>query len=294
MRVIEPEIELIVAAENLCGETPIWHQDEGALYWIDCDGHELLRWHEASGEVKRWKMPERVGGIAFKQGGGALVTLASGLFDFDFASEALVKRIASPQGPHVAMHESGIDPNGRFWVGGINHDMGPGNMNPGGVNIYRLEGDQLIPEIGGVSCANGLAFSPDGKTLYISDSPTQRCDRYAISPDGSLGPRETFFELKDGEGFVDGSTVDSAGCYWATLVSVGRLRRYLPDGTPDIEVKLPFNNPTKVAFGGKDMKRLFITSMSLTLGGTNPLPLDGGVFAFDVEVGGLPEPMLMA
>ena len=68
----------------------------------------------------------------------------------------------------------------------------------------------------------------------------------------------------------------------------------MPDGTPDIEVKLPFNNPTKVAFGGKDMKRLFITSMSLTLGLTNPLPLDGGVFAFDVEVGGLPEPMLKA
>ena len=97
---------------------------------------------------------------------------------------------------------------------------------------------------------------------------------------------------EDGEGFVDGSTVDSEGCYWATLVSVGKLRRYRPDGTPELEVKLPFNNPTKVGFGGKDLKRLFITSMSLTLGGTNPLALDGGLFAFDVEVAGLPEPML--
>ena len=292
MRTIEPKIELVVDAGNLCGETPVWHRQEAALYWIDCDGNEVLRWDAACGAVRRWKMPERVGGITLKQGGGALVTLASGLFDFDFDSEALVPRIPSPQSSHVAMHESGVDPHGRFWVGGINHDMGPSNMNPGGVNLYRLEGDRLIPEIGGISCANGLAFSPDGKTLYISDSPTQRCDSYAIGPDGSLGPRETFFELKDGEGFVDGSTVDSAGCYWATLVSVGRLRRYLPNGTPDIEVKLPFNNPTKVAFGGNDMKRLFITSMSLTLGGTNPLALDGGLFAFDAGVAGLPEPML--
>jgi sugar lactone lactonase YvrE len=292
MRVIEPEIELLVAAKNLCGETPVWHRGESALYWIDCDGHLLLRWDEAYGEVKRWSMPERVGGITLKKGGGALVTLASGLFDFDFASETLVKRITSPQGPHVAMHESAVDPAGRFWVGGINHKMKPGNMNPGGANLYRLDGDQLIREISGLSCANGLAFSPDGKLLYVSDSPTQRCDRYAIGANGTLGPRETFFELKDGEGFVDGSTVDSEGFYWATMVSVGKLRRYRPDGTPELEVKLPFNNPTKVGFGGRDLKRLFITSMSLTLGGTNPLALDGGLFAFDVEVAGLPEPML--
>lgn len=292
MRTIEPKIDLVVAAGNLCGETPIWHQREKALYWIDCDGHELLRWDETSGDVKRWKMPERVGGIALKEGGGALVTLASGLFDFDFESEALSPRIPSPHAPNIAMHESGVDPHGRLWVGGINLDLAPGNMNPGGVSLCRLEGDRLIPETDGISCANGLAFSPDGKALYISDSPTMRCDRYAIGASGTLGPRETFFELKDGEGFVDGSTVDAEGGYWATLVSVGRLRRYLPDGTPDLEVILPFNNPTKVVFGGADMKRLFITSMSLSLGGTNPLALDGGLFAFDVEIAGLPEPML--
>lgn len=292
MRTIEPKIELVVAAGNLCGETPVWHRQEAALYWIDCDGNEVLRWDAASGAVKRWKMPERVGGLTLRHGGGALVTLASGLFDFDFDSEALVPRIPSPQSPNVAMHETGVDPHGRFWVGGISHAMSPDNMNPGGVSLYRLEGDRLIREIAGISCANGLAFSPDGKTLYFSDSPTKRCDRYAIGTDGSLGPRETFFELGEDEGFVDGATVDSEGGYWATLVSVGRLQRYLPDGTPDLEVVLPFNNPTKVSFGGADMQRLFITSMSLSLGLTNPLALDGGLFSFDAGIAGLPEPML--
>lgn len=292
MRVIEPKIDLIVAADNECGETPVWHQGEGALYWIDCDGHELLRWEDSSGDVKRWSMPERVGGITLKDGGGALVTLASGLYDFDFGSEALTPRIASPHAPNIAMHESGVDPKGRFWVGGINLEIGADNLNPGGASLCRLDGNVLAAELSGISCANGLAFSPDGGTLYFSDSPTRRCDRYSIRPDGSLGPRENFFELKDGEGFVDGSTVDSEGAYWATLVSVGRLRRYLPDGTADLEVILPFNNPTKVAFGGKDLKRLFITSMGASMGGTNPLALDGGLFAVDVDVAGLPEPML--
>ena len=291
MRTLTPQIDLVVDAENLCGETPIWHGGEQALYWIDCDGKELLRWDERSGEVKRWQMPERVGGVALKEGGGALVTLASGLFDFHFESAALSRRLASPHAEHIAMHECGIDPGGRFWIGGINLEMAPGNLNPGGASFCRLDGDRLVTEIEGISCANGLAFSPDGKVLYISDSPTRRCDRYEIAASGRLGPRETFFELGDGEGFVDGSTVDAEGGYWATLVSVGRLRRYLPDGTPDLEVVLPFNNPTKVAFGGKDMKRLFITSMSESLGGTNPLELDGGLFAFDAGVAGLPEPM---
>jgi L-arabinonolactonase len=292
MRIIEPEIDLVVAAENLCGETPVWHPGEHALYWVDCDGHLLLRWDAASGDVKRWPMPERVGGITLKQGGGALVTLASGLFDFDFVSEALVRRLASPHAPNIAMHESGVDPHGHFWVGGINLEIGPDNLNPGGVSLCRLDGGSLVEQLSGISCANGLAFAPDGSTLYFSDSPTRRCDRYPLSPSGTLGPRETFFELKDGEGFVDGATVDSEGGYWATLVSVGRLRRYLPDGTADLEVILPFNNPTKVAFGGADMRQLFITSMSESMGGTNPLALDGGLFAFDAGVAGLPEPML--
>ena len=292
MRTIEPKLDRIVDAGNLCGETPIWHRGERALYWIDCDGRELLRWHEASGDVKRWAMPERVGGVAFEEGGGVVMTLASGLFDFDRACGALTPRLASPFPANIAMHESGVDFDGRFWVGGINLAVGAGNMHPGGASICRLDGDMLVPEIGEITCANGLAFAPDGKTLYISDSPTRRCDRYPIGAGGKLGARETFFELEDGAGFVDGSTVDAEGGYWATLVSVGRLRRYLPDGTPDIEVILPFNNPTSVVFGGDDMRRLFITSMSESMGITTPLPLDGGLFAFEPGVAGLPEPMI--
>lgn len=292
MRMLTPEVRLVVDAGNTTGETPVWSADEQALYWIDCeDPPQVQRWDSASGEVRRWEMPERCGGIVLKQGGGALVTLASGLFDFDFASGELKLRVASPLPDHVALHECACDPTGRFWVGAIDKRIGPGAMHPGGAKLFRLERDKLVSVIDDISCANGLAFSPDGTVLYISDSTTQRCDRYELDPaSGAVRNRATFFQLNADEGFVDGAAVDAEGGYWATLVYAGRLRRYLPDGTLDIEVALPFANPTKPAFGGPDMRTIFITSTSQSLGEGKTPGLDGGLFAFETEIAGRPDP----
>lgn len=293
MRTIEPRIELAVDAKNTVGETPVWSPSEDALYWIDCEGPpQIQRWHPESGEIARWEMPERCGGLVLKKGGGALVTLASGLFNFDFESGALEKRVPSPLPDHVALHECACDPTGRFWVGAIDHRVGPANMHPGGAKLFRLDDDSLVSVIKGISCANGLAFSPDGRTLYISDSTTQRCDRYDLDPaSGEISNRQTFFQLDPADGFVDGATVDTEGGYWATLVYAGRLRRYLPDGTLDLEVKLPFDNPTKPAFGGSNMRTLFITSTSQSLGDVETSQLDGGLFAFKPGLTGRPDPL---
>ncbi len=292
MRKIAPDVELVVDARNTTGETPVWSVAEQALYWIDCeDPPRIQRWDPATGEVRRWEMPERCGGIVLKQDGGALVTLASGLFDFDFPSGELKLRVKSPLPDHVALHECACDPSGRFWVGAIDKRVGPGNMHPGGARLFRLDGDTLVSVIDGISCANGLAFSPDGAVLYMSDSTTQRCDSYDLDlANGAIGERKTFFQLAGNEGFVDGAAVDAEGGYWATLVYAGRLRRYLPDGTLDIEVALPFNNPTKLAFGGPDMRTIYITSTSQSLDDGAAPGLDGELFAFDAGIAGRPDP----
>lgn len=293
MRKFSPEIRRAVDARNHTGETPVWSVEEQALYWIDCHGPpRIQRWDPATGQVSQWEMPERCGGIVLKRGGGAFVTLASGLYDLDFAGGELTKRVASPLPDHVALHECALDPTGRFWVGAIDSRVGPDNMHPGGAKLFRLDGDRLTPVIDGISCANGLAFSPDGRTLYISDSTTQRCDRYDLDPaTGEISNRRTFFTLGPADGFADGAAVDSEGGYWATLVYVGRLRRYLPDGTLDLEIALPFDNPTKPVFGGSDLRTVFVTSTSDTLGSPAANPLDGGVFAFEAEVAGRPDPL---
>ena len=288
MRTITPEIERIVDAKNVIGETPVWSVAQQVLYWIDCEDPKLQRWNPTNGEVTQWPMPERIGGFALKEGGGMLVVLAGGLYDFDLASGELSLRVKSPLSDPLALHECACDPTGRFWVGAMNQTVGAGNAHPGGAALFRLEGDALVKEADGFSCANGLAFSPDGCTLYISDSTTQRCDKYPLDPKtGKLGKRETFFSLQPDQGFVDGAAVDTEGAYWCPLVYTARLRRTLPDGTADLEVMLPFNNPTMVAFGGKDMKTVFVTSTSQSIG-TPTTQLDGGLFAFRGEFTGRP------
>jgi sugar lactone lactonase YvrE len=294
MKKISPKVELTIDVRNHCGETPIWSQAEQALYWTNVDEPgEIQRWDARTGAIKRWPMPERVGGIVMKKGGGALVALASGLFDLDFASGTLTKRVASPlRSDEVALHETALDPSGRLWVGGFDRRMSPEDMAPGGGSLFRLDGTTLVPMFGGVSCANGMAFSPDGRRLYFSDSPTARCEVWDVDPaTGSLSNRRTFFQLQPGEGFVDGATCDREGGYWATLVWGGKLRRYLPDGTVDVEIELPFRNPTKVLFGGEGYETLFVTSMADVVGDAPITELDGGVFTLKPGVAGYPEPV---
>jgi sugar lactone lactonase YvrE len=166
-------------------------------------------------------------------------------------------------------------------------------MTPGGGKIFRLEGQELVPVIDNISCANGLAFSPDGRILYISDSPVARCDRWDVDPKtGAISNRKTLFELGPGEGLVDGATVDNQGGYWVTLVFASKLRRYLSDGTLDLEVTLPFESPTKVAFGGKTWDTLYITTTSETMGFPVSSPLNGGLFAYKPGVNGQADPLL--
>ena len=177
------------------------------------------------------------------------------------ASGKRAKRVASPFPEGVSLHECACDPAGRFWIGGFDHALGPDNPLPGGAALFRLEGDRLVAEVNSMTCTNGLAFSPDGHVLYVTDSTTRRCDRYPLDPaTGKLGARETFFELGEQPGFVDGAAVDSEGAYWCPLVYAAKLRRYLPDGSVDLEVALPFDKPTKGAFCGADMRWIFVTT----------------------------------
>ena len=295
MRVISPKIETIPGLQLHLGETTVWSVTESVLY-LTCveDEPELLRWNPKSGVITRWPMPERIGGYVLKEGGGALVVLASGLYDFDFASGALDLRVKNPV-EGVALHEPACDPSGRLWVGSIDLSLTVANPRHGKAKFFRLEGDELVPVLDNIGCANGLAISQDGRHLYFADSVSRGSLRFDLElMAGTISNPKQVFELRANEpGYPDGATLDAEGGYWVALVGAGKLRRYLPDGTLDAEIKLPVSNPTKVSFGGPGFRTMFLTSCRLELG--EPLTdADGRVYRFDAGVAGFAEPLFRA
>lgn len=285
------DVRVAFNAGNHLGETPQWLPAEQALWWVNCEHPaELHRWHPASGAHRVWPMPQRIGGFVLGKSGVAVVALADGLYAFDAETGALELRVPSPFPPQVKLHEAACDRQGRLWIGGFDHDF-PANREASSAAFCRLDGDRLVPVIEGIAVANGLAFSPDGRTLYASNSPKRTVEAWDLDPEtGEVSNRRTFVALKDGEGFVDGATVDAGGGYWLANVAAGALRRYRPDGTLDRIVPLPFSNPTKPAFGGPDLKTLFVTSTQMAMACfMEPTQPNGAVFALEPGETGIAE-----
>jgi len=288
------QADCVLDADNHLGETPLWSSQEQALYWVNCEHPpEIHRWQPDTGGHDVWPMPERVGGIALKPGGDLLVVLSHGIYDFAPGSAGLTLRCASPLPEYVSLHECQCDRQGRLWVGAYDHRFTPSNRDAREGALFRLDGDHLTRVLEDISVANGLAFSPDGRRMYFADSPMRRVDIFDMDPaTGAISNRQVFLQLQEGEGYVDGATVDEEGGYWLATVGAGRVRCYLPDGSPDRIVSLPVSNPTKPAFGGHNLDILYVTTTRLEIGPDSAA--NGSLYAIQPGVRGIPEPVLQA
>jgi sugar lactone lactonase YvrE len=177
---------------------------------------------------------------------------------------------------------------GNLWAG-TKH---VGEREPVGA-LFRLNRDLSVNTLdGGIICANGPAFSPDGGTAYFADSSARTIYRYAVDTrSGAVGGRQVFATTGPADGEPDGMTVDAEGCLWVALWGGWRVRRYAPDGRIEREIRLPVPQPTSPAFGGPDMTTLFVTSARRDLddAALAAAPLSGSLFAIEVDVRGLVE-----
>jgi L-arabinonolactonase len=290
------DVTCVLAIDNYLGESPMWSEPDQALWWINCDQPpELLRWSPEDGSLKRWPMPQRIGGVVHTADGGIVVALADGIYDFDVTSGVLSLRAPSPLSANVKLHECQCDRQGRFWTGSYDHHF-PADRGAAGGSYLRLDGGMLVPMIDGITVANGLAFSPDGRTMYAANSATRNVEAYDLDPaTAAVSKRRSFLTLEDGFGFIDGATVDAEGGYWLAIVGRGLLRRYHQDGRVDRDVALPFSNPTKPAFGGPDLATLYVTSTKMGIPGAieKPQP-NGGLYGLKPGEKGVPETPLAA
>jgi sugar lactone lactonase YvrE len=266
----------------------VWSVKEQALYWVDVEGRCVQRLHRDA--VTRWDVPEPIGSIGLRCSAGLVAATRTGFIFLDTASGALTP-ISDPEAslPGNRFNDGKVDRNGRFWAGTKNLANTP---EPSG-SLYRLDADLRAHRItGGISCTNGIAWSPDNRVLYLCDTWLRRIYRYAFdASSGTAGRRTLFAELSPEQGFPDGLTVDAEGCVWNAHYDGWRITRYDADGQVMQILSLPVQHVTSLAFGGTDLSTLYVTSASMRLSeaARRSQPLAGHVFAFEPGVTGLPE-----
>jgi sugar lactone lactonase YvrE len=272
------------------GECPVWSDDEQVLYWVDINAPALHRFDPATGHDTAMPMPEAIGCFALCATSGFIVALRSGLWRADRNGKLEGKIAAAPYDTvHFRFNEGRCDAQGRFFVGSMNE-----RRDANTAALYRLDPDDALRQVlSDMMISNGLAWSPDGRTMYHADTPTHTIR--AFDYDGTTGTpsRPRTFATWSGEtDRPDGGAVDSAGNYWSAFYRGGRVVQLSPRGEILAEFATPAMCPTMCAFGGADRKTLFVTSARQM---REPdelarLPQSGGVFAMRVDVAGLPEP----
>ena len=294
------DIELIDVAFDepmAVGECPLWNPAESCLYWVDIDGFAIHRLHPASGAHNCWTMPSEPACLGLVAGGGLVVALREGLFHFDSANGVVTPIAPAPYDTALARFNDGrVDAAGRFWIGTLYEPR-----DRQAAEMYVLEHGKLrLAWSGGMTNSNGLGFSPDGQSMYHADTAAHRIDRHDFDvATGALSKRQLFQQFSSDKsapgygGRPDGAAVDSEGAYWCAMFEGARLLRFAPDGTLLREVALPLRCPTMVAFGGDDLRTLYITSASHKRPAEERArqPLSGCVLSLRVDVAGLAEPL---
>jgi sugar lactone lactonase YvrE len=280
--VSEARLEKVLAVGAALGEGPVWSTGQQRLWFVDIDGKRLYRFDPAKGAHDAWDLAENAGCIAPARDGGFIAGMRSGIWRLDDQGRQTRKLADNPHDPATSRFNDGrTDPGGRFLVGTIDE------AKTGGVAaLYRWDRRGLATLSDGLMTSNGLAFSPDGRTLYHSDTPRFVIYRYDYDPaTGAAENRREFARLDldaPDRGRPDGAATDADGCYWSSLWDGGRLHRYDPDGRLMAAYPLPVRRPTMPCFGGPDLKTLFVTTAR------NADGQDGGdLYAMPVETPGV-------
>ncbi|RZJ14768.1 MAG: SMP-30/gluconolactonase/LRE family protein [Acidovorax sp.] len=281
------------------GESPFWHPDENCLYWCDIQGHTVNAWDPVSGVHRQWKTPSEPACCAPAANRKVVIGLRNGFYLLDTADGALTLLALLPPAQHdtrlLRLNDGRCDTAGRFWAGSMitprtapNAALWRLQSTPGGYAVRHMAGDNFT--------ANGLAFSPDNRVMYWSNTPEHRIDRFDFDvATGAITNRQPWvhFDRKvDGQpygGRPDGAAVDVEGNYWVAMYEGGCVLQLSPAGDVLQRIATPVVCPTMVCFGGEDLRTLYVTSARA---GRPVAEQDadvpaGSLFSLRVEVQGL-------
>lgn len=284
-----------------CGEGAVWDDAEQALYWCDINRFLVHRFDERSASVKTWVFEEPVVAAALtRTPGQMLLALASRLIHWTPATD--VRRdlgFQLPDSPIARLNDGRVDRQGNFWVGSMQNNVKPdGDVDltvetnwafPRHGKLFRIGRDGAASMVrSGIGISNTVCWSPDGRTFYFGDTLKNQIDAFPFDPATStIGEPRPFFAGFD-RGGPDGSAVDAEGYLWNCRFGGGCVVRVAPDGTIDRIIDMPCQDVTTCAFGGADLRTLYITSASMRRHPGERLA--GSLFSLACETPGLPEP----
>ncbi|MEO7026082.1 MAG: SMP-30/gluconolactonase/LRE family protein [Caulobacteraceae bacterium] len=290
-------IETVLDCHATIGESPTWIPDARALYWIDVKASALHRYHPDDDATRSWPVTSDIGGFALTATGGAVVALRQGLFHLDLDSGALHLLAPPPFDPALfRFNEGACDAHGRFWIGVMFDPLnGSPPAQPGRLHSFTF-GEGLREEPDAAELHNGMAWSGDGKTFYLSHSNTGEIIAFDCEEEsGAISNRRVFATVPAELGIPDGAAIDTEGGYWSALHGGGKLRRFRPDGSIDRDIDLSVSQPTMPAFAGDSLATLYVTSASdkMTAEAKASEPQAGGLFRLDAGSRGIPRHFLV-
>ncbi|MCM2340503.1 SMP-30/gluconolactonase/LRE family protein [Rhodoferax sp.] len=297
------------------GESPFWHPHEQMLYWVDISGKQILRANMDMGTLETWDLPSEPGCIAPAASGGLVMALRHGVFRAQTWGGPLQLLTTLGYDPtHMRANDGKCDALGRFWVGTIDETRTLHNAalfcidarNSGSTGVAQVR-CMINPTDRPATTANGLAWSPDGSTLYWADTPshavwawdhdqsTNRLSGQRVFADFRAKPEGWSAAALDANnggyrGRPDGAAVDVQGNYWVAMFEGRRVCQFAPDGSLLAEFAVPLQCPTMPCFGGADRKTLYLTSARHHRSAAElaAYPLSGSVLSMRVEVAGMP------
>jgi sugar lactone lactonase YvrE len=286
------------------GECPVWSAAEQALYWVDIEGKHIHRYDWHSKTQQTWVTDERVGCIACVEptatcGKRVIAAMETGIFEVELlptlqTKARLLAAIEHPL-PNMRFNDGRCDSQGRFWVSTMCMDMAAAKQ-VGAVYFFDTNGLSAA-KVEGLITPNGMAFSPDGATYYLSDShPTvQKIWAFDFnSATGAIANGREFVDMTAHPGRPDGAAVDVDGNYWICANDAGKIHQFNPKGELISSLNVPASKPSMCAFGGPDMNILFVTSIQPAVAVGSEAGLSGAVFSVELNVKGQIEPCFSA
>ena len=274
--------ELLYGIKATLGEGPVWDAHTGTLYWIDIINKRIYTNADVFLETD-----ETIGCLSLRKGGGLIFTKRASIWTCEPDSSNLTLVHALKDEPAANRFNDGkCDPRGRFLAGTMDMD----ETGPNGA-LYSFDGTSTTRLFDNITISNGLAWSPDYKTLYYIDTPSHEVKAFDYDlENGTIGGMRVVFKVSKTLGHPDGMTSDTQGNLWIAMWGGAKITKWNPNTGQLLEqIPVPAKNVSSCVFGGKNMNELFITSARVGLDEETmkQYPLTGGVFYLKTDVEGM-------